>query len=306
VIDDLRPALSCFDDEVAVTPHIDQLAERGTVFSKAYCQLAVCSPSRLSLLTGRRPYAIRVWDLNTHFRKAIPDLVTLPQLFRQHGYHTQSIGKIYHGGGISSQDPPSWSVDPLYDTIRSANARYALPMNLAGQGLKRSSTESADVDDGVYLDGIVCTAAEFSIDDLARTDNPFSWLLDFVNRIFRSVLPGNTGTLYKRDEIPLPEFAGHPIDAPELAIRSWKELEGYSDISKDGQLNEQKIQELRHGYYACVSYVDALVGRLLANFGTQRSSTTPLSCCGVTTAIISVNRACGQRPITSNGRPEFR
>jgi len=262
-IDDLRPALGCFEDEVAVTPHIDQLAERGTVFTKAYCQLAVCSPSRLSLLTGRRPDTIRVWDLNTHFRTAIPDLVTLPQLFRYHGYHTQSIGKIYHGGGIPSQDPPSWSVDPLYDTIRSANVRYALPMNLAGQGLKRSSTESADVDDGVYLDGIVCTAAEFAIDDLARSDNPFFLAVGFRKPHLPFCAPEKYWDLYERDHIPLPEFASHPIAAPELAIRSWKELEGYSDISKDGQLTEQKIQELRHGYYACVSYVDALVGRLL-------------------------------------------
>ena len=179
-------------------------------------------------------------------------------------------------------------------------------MNLVGQGLKRSSTESADVDDDVYLDGIVCTAAEFAIDDLARSDNPFFLAVGFRKPHLPFCAPEKYWDLYERDHIPLPEFASHPIAAPELAIRSWKELEGYSDISKDGQLTEQKIQELRHGYYACVSYVDALVGRLLANFGTQRSSTTPLSCCGVTTAIISVNRACGQRPITSNGRPEFR
>ena len=114
-IDDLRPLLGCYGDEIAVTPDIDRLAGRGTVFQRAYCQQAVCSPSRLSLMTGRRPDTIRVWDLGTHFRAAIPDVVTLPQHFKNNGYHTQSLGKIYHGSGKPSKDPPSWSVEPQYD-----------------------------------------------------------------------------------------------------------------------------------------------------------------------------------------------
>ena len=99
-IDDLRPALRCYGDRIAITPNFDRLASRGTVFNRAYCQQAVCSPSRLSLLTGRRPDTIRVWDLRTHFRDTLPDVVTLPQHFKNNGYHTQSLGKIFHGSGI--------------------------------------------------------------------------------------------------------------------------------------------------------------------------------------------------------------
>lgn len=106
-IDDLRPALGCYGDETAVTPHIDRLAKRGTVFNRAYCQQAVCGPSRLSLMTGRRPDTTRVWDLQTHFRAALPDVVTLAQHFKEHGHHCRSIGKIYHGGGAPSKDAPS-------------------------------------------------------------------------------------------------------------------------------------------------------------------------------------------------------
>jgi len=262
-IDDLRPALGCYGDNVAITPNIDQLAGRGAVFARAYCQLAVCSPSRLSLMTGRRPDTIRVWDLGTHFRTAMPDVVTLPQHFRNHGYHTQSIGKIYHGNGKPSKDPPSWSVQPAYDQIGSADVRYALPKNLHGRGLKRSASESADVDDGVYLDGIVCDAAERAIENLAAEEKLFFLAVGFRKPHLPFCAPKKYWDLYGRDRIPLPEYAKHPQDAPELAVRSWKELEGYTDIPADGQLTGEKVKELRHGYYACVSYVDALVGRLL-------------------------------------------
>src|SRR3954454_891450 len=106
-VDDLKPALACAGDANAKTPNIDKLAARGTVFTRAYCQQAVCSPSRSSLLTGRRPDSTRVYDLVTHFRKALPDVVTLPQHFKRNGFFVQGVGKIYHGG---YDDPTSWSV----------------------------------------------------------------------------------------------------------------------------------------------------------------------------------------------------
>ncbi|MFW6163179.1 MAG: sulfatase-like hydrolase/transferase, partial [Planctomycetota bacterium] len=94
-VDDLRPQTRCYGREKMVTPHIDALAERGTLFLRAYCQQAVCSPSRTSLMTGRRPDTTRVYDLHTHFRLHLPDVVTLPQHFKAHGYHCQSFSKIY-------------------------------------------------------------------------------------------------------------------------------------------------------------------------------------------------------------------
>jgi iduronate 2-sulfatase len=268
-IDDLRPALGCYGDPVAITPHIDQLAARGTIFRRAYCQQAVCSPSRLSLLTGRRPDTIRVWDLATHFREAVPDAVTLPQYFKQHGYHTQGIGKIFHGNGKPSKDPPSWSVEPQFDRIGTPNQRYALPANLQGKGLKRSASESADVADDAYLDGLVCNAAIAALAQMRSQDQPFFLAVGFRKPHLPFCAPKKYWDLYDREKIPLPAADRHPRGAPELAVRSWMELEGYSDILEDRELSEAKVRQLRHGYYACVSYVDTLFGRLMHELRTR-------------------------------------
>lgn len=111
VIDDLRPILGCYNDCYAITPNIDDLANKGILFENAYCQQAVSGPSRASMLTGMRPDEIGVTDLNTHFRKKHPDITTLPQLFKKNGYEAIGIGKIYHGSP-QTQDSVSWSSLP--------------------------------------------------------------------------------------------------------------------------------------------------------------------------------------------------
>ena len=262
-VDDLRPALGCYGDRIAKTPNIDALASRGMVFSRAYCQLAVCCPSRLSLLTGLRPDTIRVWDLGTHFREARPDVVTLPQYFQHNGYVTQSLGKILHGSGKPSKDPPSWSVAPRFDSVRDPRVRYALPTNLQGKGLKRSASEAASVPDSTYIDGIVCDAALEALNELKQKRQPFFLAVGFRKPHLPFCAPQKYWDLYDRKQIPPPVSDRYPLDAPELATRSWMELEGYSDIPTDAPMSSAKMSELRHGYYACVSYVDALVGRVL-------------------------------------------
>jgi iduronate 2-sulfatase len=233
------------------------------VFNRAYCQLAVCGPSRHSLMSGKRPDANRVWDLNTHFREALPDAVSLPQHFKRHGYHTRSVGKIYHGSGVAATDPASWSVDPLFDTTRDPEGRYALPENLAGTGLKRSASEAGPVDDGYYIDGQVCDAALEALDQYSESDQPFFLGVGFRKPHLPFNAPKKYWDLYDRADIPPLLNPGYPKGAPELAVRSWRELEGYTDIPNEGPIGAAKIAELRHGYYACVSYIDALVGRLL-------------------------------------------
>src|SRR5437764_2505155 len=170
-VDDLRPELGCYGKAYIKSPNIDQLAKAGLVFDRAYCQQAVCSPTRSSLMTGTRPDTTKVWDLVTHFRKALPDVVTLPQLFKNNGYFVQGMGKIYHGG---YDDPPSWSVPWTHPRKET----YALPANMetvrkqrdaarqagkTGRELQQAGRgpayEAADVPDNTFHDGALAEMA---------------------------------------------------------------------------------------------------------------------------------------------------
>jgi iduronate 2-sulfatase len=262
-VDDLRPALGCYGDPSAKTPHIDRLAERSVVFRRAYCQQAVCNPSRASLITGLRPDTIRVWDLKAHFRDTIADAVTLPQHFERHGYTTVSIGKILHGSGAPAKDPKSWSVPPRFDVVRERSLRYALPENLKGRGLKGVASEAANVPDSHYVDGQVCAAAAEAIEELAENERPFFLAVGFRKPHLPFCAPQRYWDLHDPARIPAPEPGSPPEGAPELAVRSWMELEGYTDIPESGRISPKMVRRLRHGYQACVSYIDALIGRLL-------------------------------------------
>ncbi len=283
-VDDLRTALGCYGDSDAISPQIDRLAARGTVFQRAYCQQAVCNPSRASLTTGLRPDTIKVWDLKSHFRHELPAslarlpqfsggthfrhaqaaIVTLPQYFKQHGYIARSVGKIYHGSP-QTQDPQSWSDDALYNVLWKS-ADYLLPENQAPAaerwpGFKRSASEAADVADTAYGDGKVAEAACNLLSEF--DDNPFFLAVGFRKPHLPFSAPKRYWDLYERDAIAPPEKPEKPVGIPGFAWHNSKELRGYADIPDEGPLADELIRKLRHGYYACVSYMDAQVGKLL-------------------------------------------
>ena len=272
-VDDLRPQLGCYGDRLVKSPNIDKLAARGTVFERAYCQQAVCSPSRTSLMTGCRPNTTKVYDLVTHFRDHIPDTVTVAQHFKANGYHTQSVGKIYHGG---FDDKASWSVPhtqpgrPGY--LVPENRAYVAKMNAEGKakGLKGlplhnysrgPATEAPDAPDSAYADGAIADAAIRMLGELK--DKPFFLAVGFLKPHLPFNAPKKYWDLYKRDEIPLAANPFTPKDAPSVALSNWGELRSYSDIAKKGALSDDQARELIHGYLACVSYMDAQVGRVL-------------------------------------------
>ncbi len=265
-IDDLRGAIGCLGDKIAVTPNMDKLAAQGTLFLNAYCQQAVCNPSRASVLTGRRPDTLKVWDLKTHFREHHPDIVTLPQYFKQHGYYTQSFGKVLHGQGAPSTDPPSWSADPVWDHC-SKRDQYVLPENQSDdESVKQAATECADVPDDAYIDGKVAAQAIKKIEELAEDGKAFFVAVGFRKPHLPCAAPKKYWDLYRHETFENDDWPAldRPKDGPDIALHNWKELRGYSDIPNIGPVPPEKAAEVRHGYYAAASYTDAQVGKLIA------------------------------------------
>ncbi|MGQ9505908.1 MAG: sulfatase [Thermogutta sp.] len=289
-VDDLRPEAGCYGVPVIKTPNIDALAAEGLLFTRAYCQQAVCSPSRTSLLLGRRPDTTQVYDLQTHFRKTLPNVVTLPQYFKNHGYHTQGLSKIYHGG---LDDPASWSVPhwtptkPGYGKAETladlARRRQEMQkkMGPATEVLERDpktsvvlkvtapkyrvygpAWEDPDVPDDALPDG---ETTNYAIEVLRQIkDKRFFLAVGYLKPHLPFVAPKRYYDLYERSAIPLAANPFPPQDCPELALTNWGELRAYKGIPEKGPLSEEMARDLVHGYYAATSYVDAQIGRLLA------------------------------------------
>ncbi|MBT3291535.1 MAG: sulfatase [Victivallales bacterium] len=291
-VDDLRPQLGCYGREKMKTPNIDGLAAQGTLFQRAYCQQAVCSPSRTSLMTGLRPETTRVYDLQTHFRGILPDTVTVAQHFKQNGYFAQGFGKIYHG---SLDDPASWSVKswrpraPGYlkpETIQAMN-KQRQEMKKAGLLKKRKGVLVRDPKTGVPLklakpgprvrgpawENPVCGDSDLpdgkTCDEVIRVmgevkDKPFFLACGFVKPHLPFVAPKRYYDLYPKGSLEVADNPFPPKDVPKIALHRFGEMRSYSDIPNIGPVDDELALKLIHGYYAATSYIDALVGKLLA------------------------------------------
>jgi len=288
-VDDLRPELGCYGNNNIITPNIDRIAGQGVVFSNAFCQSAVCNPSRVSLLTGLRPDATRVHDLYTRFRDSIPGAVTLPQYFKENGYITTAIGKIFHN---TIPDTLSWSEPKLYveGFPFDPDAVYFSDENLEYIGrrkeqfisagdtrrvdqfgqwyIKASATECADVPDNAYYDGAQTDVAIEKLKALGKGEKPFFLAVGYYRPHLPFNAPKKYWDLYEREDIPLADNPYIPENMPSMAINNLRELTGYTDFREspgplEGSLSEDESRLLKHGYYASVSYVDAQVGRLI-------------------------------------------
>lgn len=278
-VDDLKPVLGCYGDKVVKSPNIDRLAKRGLLFERAYCNQAVCAPSRNALITGSRPTTLGIYDLGTHFRRSVPDAVTLPQYFRANGWRTEAIGKILHVGHGNTEDPPSWSVPHVHEKV----VDYVLPEN-KGQGkitreeayfsnthldqirsLPRGAAyESADVPDTAYADGRIADEAIRRLRAAKeKPAEPFFLAVGFVKPHLPFCAPKKYWDLYDRGQFKLPERRTPPEGAPAYAPQFGFELRQYAGIPEKGDLPEDLQRTLIHGYHAAVSYMDAQLGRLL-------------------------------------------
>jgi len=260
VVDDLRPNLTCYGDTIAISPNIDKLANQGILFTRAYCQQASCAPSRTSLLTGKRPDEIGVVDHATHFRDNFPDLITLPQLFKNNGYKTISIGKIFHFKK-GFQDSISWSEPEKYKT-GIKKEQYILSKNRTGG--KAASIECVVGDDDLYWDGQIAGEALNYLQQFESEKTPFFLAVGFLKPHLPFNAPKKYWDLYDNDFLLNDTERVRPENAPELSFHQWQELRGYTDIPKTGPLSLEQEKSLRHGYYACISYVDAQIGKILS------------------------------------------
>jgi len=270
-LDDLRPALACAGDPYAKTPNIDALAASGTAFTRAYCQQAVCSPSRSSLLTGRRPDSTKVYDLVTHFRKALPDVVTLPQHFKNNGYYSHGLGKIYHGG---YDDKPSWSV-PWEATqgkhfgadglkLMGELKAKAKAANADATKIRGLPFEAPEVADDYLNDGWTANRAIEILGERKGKNEPFFLAVGFAKPHLPFVAPKKYWDMYDPAKLPVAASSEPPKGAPSYAPQFGGELRQYHGIPKSGAIPAEQARQLVHGYYAATSFADAQIGRLLA------------------------------------------
>ncbi|MCO8124212.1 sulfatase-like hydrolase/transferase [Stieleria sp. TO1_6] len=284
LVDDLKPVLGCYGDPVAQTPHLDGLAARGMRFDAAYCNQAVCAPSRFTLMLGSHSTSTGLYGLGSELRQIMPDAVTLPQHFAAHGYRTESLGKIFHIGHGNHGDPQSFSVPHFKEKV----IEYVDPKSTDGGKLTREEAyftnqqldrirslprgaafESPAVQDEAYADGRVAaetirrlTAAKQRRDSAGT---PFFIAAGFARPHLPFSAPKKYWDLYDPQALPMPQHESLPQDSPAVAGKRGGEITNYKPVpeDRDAAYSDQLKRNLIHGYYASTSYVDAQIGKVI-------------------------------------------
>lgn len=259
-VDDLRPELGCYGVDHIQSPNIDKLAGQGTVFLRAYCQVAVCGASRASLLTGLRPTPDRFLTYQTYAQEDAPEAMTLPEEFRRNGYHCISNGKVFHHRQDTSER--SWSEPPWRPSIGGATTLHPESKTMRGGTKHRGPVfESPDVPDHAYPDGQIANKTIDDLQRLSKEGKSFFLACGFLKPHLPFYAPKKYWDLYDRRTIEVAENQFRPRNAPK-ALRGSGEIHSYHD--RDIEYNSDAWhRSCRHGYYACVSYVDAQIGRIL-------------------------------------------
>ncbi|MEN8775332.1 MAG: sulfatase [Akkermansiaceae bacterium] len=279
-IDDLRPELGCYGSKYAITPNIDKLASRGRLFERAYCQQAICHPSRTSLLTSTRPDTNGITHNYVSFRDLNPDLLTLPRHFRDHGYQTYGYGKIFHRGGDDLEQ--SFTGKPKLqrlglpkpvgfakkENIQKRNQQFKEMFEKYGDAAKRGLSsgpayESADTPDTSYRDGYHTAGAIAHLKEFAKNKEPFFLALGLYKPHLNFVAPKKYWDLYDPTKLPAGTYTPRPENGAAMGLHASFELRVRQGIPKNGPIEEDLSRTLFHAYLACASYIDAQVGLAL-------------------------------------------
>ncbi len=270
MVDDLGPWLGAYGRDYVHSPHIDALARGGMQFNRAYAQVPVCGASRSSMFTGIKPTQTRFTRARSSVENDAPGAVTLPQLMRDSGYHTYSVGKVFDDSSDTAER--SWSEPPVVpgaDMYEWGERGFAVlhtldpdSRNYVSERDRGPIYEHPDVPDDAYFDGQVAQLAIEKLREMKEGDAPFLLAAGFFNPHLPFYAPKRYWDLYNRDEIPLAEVRTRPHNAPRQLTGS-NEFRAYHLRGMDVDSDEFH-RVMRHGYFACVSYVDKLVGDLLA------------------------------------------
>ncbi|WP_430453263.1 sulfatase [Rhodopirellula europaea] len=300
-VDDLKPLLNCYGHEHVHSPNIDALAASGMVFQNAHCQQALCGPSRMSLLTGYYPDTLGIYGMGPEryrFRPRFPDLVTLPQHFKNNGYVTIGTGKIFDprnldGDWNGPQDAASWTHffgrnpynaniggpiisgryhNPAFKDLVAELKKKGSALGLTDKKLQQyvrdhgggPAVECYDVPDDSYQDGAIANRGIEQLETLKNSNKPFLLAIGFVKPHLPFVAPKKYWDLYDRETLELAAHQRYPQDSPKCAETKYVEARTYSGVPTTGPISPATQRELIHGYLACVSYVDAQIGRLIA------------------------------------------
>lgn len=270
IADDMRPELGCYGIDDIVTPHVDYIAKKATVFLNAYCNIPVSGASRASLFTGIYPhYPGRFTSFDASAEKDCPEAVSLPECFKKNGYYVVSNGKVFHNitDNATSWSETPWRVHPNgYGKDWAEYNKWELWQNdesaqyIHSRTLRGPFYESADVPDTTYIDGRV---AQKTIADLRRLkdkEQPFFLACGFWKPHLPFNAPKKYWDLYKQDEIMLASNSYRPKGLPKQ-VTSSGEIRGYGKFTS---FKEELFQrDAKHGYYACISYIDAQIGLVL-------------------------------------------
>ncbi|MFC6100473.1 sulfatase [Olivibacter domesticus] len=259
--DDLNNHEGTYGQNYVKTPHFDRLAKSGVQFNKAYNQYPLCSPSRSSLMTGHKPDVTRIYDLQTHFREILPEVVTLPQLFKQHGYFTARVGKIYHYG-VPSQigtngldDSISWQmrINPKgRDKTEESLVKNLTPDRHLGSALAYLNAAGTDEE---QTDGLIATEAIKLLEQRKNEKQPFFLAVGFFRPHTPYIAPKKYFDLYPQETVPLPKQLPNDLDdIPQDAL--------FTKPAHWG-LDEGQQKEALRAYYASISFMDAQLGRVL-------------------------------------------
>ena len=265
IADDLNCDLGAYGNMVVKTPNIDRLAESGIMFKNAHNQYPLCGPSRASFMTGMYTNQTKITKNNMNLRNSVPEVITLGQRFRQQGYQSVRIGKMFHYdnpsaiGTSGNDDIYSWdqTVNPYgRDKIEEYKINTLAPRRYGGT----LSWLAADGKDEEQTDGIGAGEAIKKLDEFAKSNTPFFLAVGFFRPHTPFVAPKKYFDLYEREKIEIPDISpDYLATLPDPAVRSIR--------AKKNQLNleKERAQEIKEAYYATISFVDAQVGRILEN-----------------------------------------